>query len=247
MKIRFANNLSFTLSVAKPVGTDYFTVSYAAGPPVVHTFGSKFPDGAGLAAENSAGLFAVPITLVSAAGVVKATGHVLRWNFNAGFENRVYLDYVLTQADAVPGDKLECRVQASHEAPGAASYFYSEGYLNSAVTYNLSNYGEYCHFDIDSAAVNFRPPDSSIPKLPNVSSDFSVNSLRGVVPLHYVLTLRDVYGNLPAFTVTGDGSDVISWESGVAPSFATGLGTVFIELWLVTTYKWVGRWFRVAS
>lgn len=251
MQIHYLKNFKYTLTVAKPALTNYFTVAYDSSVPS-QTFASAFRYKNSGYVNNASGRFAVPITLVASDGTIKASGHVLSWDTAAaGTENRVYLDYALTQVAAVVGDRLECRMQEVHANAGASSFF--KGVITAnvpAATYvlgGLSGYGEYCHFDV-SAACSIRTPGFDTFTLPNQTTDYLTtdNTGAGPAPLHYCITLSDVGATQPALTWIDDGTGSIVWETGVAPSFAVGGGTLLVELWNVKAYLWVGKWFRVA-
>lgn len=251
MQICYLNNFKFTLAVAKPALTNYFTVDYNSAVPS-QTFASAFRYRGSTYVNNPTGKFAVPITLVAADGTIKASGHVLKWDTTVvGSENRVYLDYALTQAAAIVGDRIECRMQEAHANAGASSFF--RGVILASVanaTYVLggfNGYGEYCYFEV-SAASTIQTPNVSAFIYPVEDTDYLQvgNSDKGPCPLHYCITLLDALGTQPALTwAQAPSTGTIKWETGVAPSFAVGGGRLMVELWNGGDSIWIGKWFRV--
>ena len=130
-RIVYFNNFSVDVTVAKPPGTSVFTVPFTLGPPLLQPFANAAHGTAELGTNgyvnNALAMFSVPLTLVDAAGVVKAVGHALKWDVEtSGQEQYVIVDYALTQANAVVGDSLHCRAQADHMHFGVDSYYRSE-------------------------------------------------------------------------------------------------------------------------
>lgn len=224
--LKFANNFRFVLTEARLAYAGSFTVAYDAMGPT-QTFFDIFGD-------NSAGHFAVPLTIVQPDDTVLGVTYAMSWDVYGATPSQVHSAFGSADAiDWAVGDIVTCRLRAEHLIAGPSKYRTSIT-VSAADTYDLKALGEYTHFDVATggSGATLRLPYGTY--LEDLNDYFH--------PRHYAVTLYDTDNVSPTINVTPEFGS-IGWESGTPPAFGAGKYQLMIEIWHVTGFSWVGRWF----
>jgi len=246
MYLKYADNFSFTLSVAKAANVDYFTVDWVDG--VSHTFSDAFGNNAVLYGGQPA--FVVPITLVDGVtGAVKASGFASHWDSNdTGNENKIYLykndpyaiyDPLYTAA-AVVGDKLECRMRAFE--PNRHGSMMDVLYANTSE--RVIPITEHSVVDVPSSGgeIQILSGEYMVTEMKNLyyQAGFSIDPARA----KYSIVLYDSSDTQPAVTwyvTSASMYDEVNWITGSPPAFGVGYNRILVELFYAHN-DWIGRW-----
>lgn len=251
------DNFSYALTAPKPAAQGYIE---EAGFIAALQAGLNYPYSLGGGANNPAnacinggtvGRVAVPVTVVSDVGTVKAVGYLVKWDDNT--DNKVYFssapDDLLTATEFVSGDLVECRIRNNSEFAGNIyDSVYVDGNNVGQFTGSIRLLADVTEITI---AYQWADLDIELPSVERMTHDLSGgywgHPLAAGVKQRYAVQLAGmITGNLNFVISSSSAYDRVIWESGVPPVFDGTESNLFVEFQFMghaaNMDTWIGRY-----